>query len=375
MSVHAQGATYLFAHPLILDQTVLLMPAVNLAMLDTSSLDGGTFGYVIESNAATIIAHVADYIGARIAQGLPCILEVFQSLVQTLTLDAITTYNFPTAPTPTDLLNGAKAGIFAHTQEQARLDLILPGIIARLDSHWNGARPTYIFHDIEYDPTSGLCFNTPGAPGIILQALYASMLADPTLAAAIAALRLQGITTDNLALDLIIRRATRATIEQAWSAFGSVPHVIFSTGAMPTFPYLMRFNGQPNAIAVDTSPVGSWIYTNDGPQDTEDMILDLSLAGSTPQVPNLTVAMTQIDTANRMYAARDAGVNDLMLFCEQGAGQAGAELTALQTILDMAQQDRITPPTPPPRPRRNLANIGGMPSPTDFYSRLWQGMT
>ncbi len=347
MYVHAMGATYMGAgcvneHPLVVDGTVLLMPGLHLEGFASNTYDP-TFGYVIESDAATMIVNIADFIGARKAAGLPVILEIFASLAETLLLDAIA-HTYATQPTQTDLYNGVVAGIFAHAAEAARLALVLPGILARLDSNWGGARWDATYHDIEYDPIWDVC---TGHAALGMVTMYQGWLVDavlqPRITAELARLNYGGFYPEYKVLDSFVRKATAATIAALYASTG-VPNVMYWRGRASHEEYWFDYNGGHTSKTQPALDISAWLYPFDGAGDTAQCVRDLAHRGQVPTFGLLTHTTAKDDIIDRLYANRDRGIDHTMLYLDQGYNDANNHLDALEGALATAKGTRDSVP-------------------------------
>lgn len=355
MRVHAVDASYLYEggvneHPLFVSGLISSSPVINLN--GTASLaNDPTYGYIVNGTSGVadpeqMAINVADAIGAAAVANRAICVQVYGSLKQTTVMDAITEYTLPTEPTEAQLTAGVIAGIFPHSDEAARVALVLPLIIARLDSMYGGARPTIMFHGEEWMPTHDVCYNTPGAYGARLQAWYVSALANPTIAAMIAELRSAGVPSDAYALDMLLRRAAVNTLKAAdmWGPM-NCPQALYHKGRSSQPYRVFRNNGVANAVGVDNLDCSSWLYNYPGSVDTQSLIDDLSVGGSILQTPTFDALYGVLaDTAERMNIARDRGVNDVFMFCNQGEGDAFDNLTDLESALTAAQGARMSVP-------------------------------
>lgn len=357
MSIHVIDGDYCYAggvneNAVITGGVILASPVINCSSVG-SIANSPDYGYILSGPYGTpdpvqMGTNVAAGILAANTANKPCVVAINCLMRQTLNINAIA-LGYDTEPSTTDLFNLIKSGTHSASAiaAKARINLMTPTLVAALGA----TRPTAWYSNDEDLPVYDVCFNTPGADGVALQAMYAALLADTTMQARIAAVRAEGADTDNHALDAII--AARCYAESLWmlDALPTVPLAYYFRGKVAIPRYGFRYLGGSVAqVGVTEATIGCWAYQSNGTAgETTDLIEDLAVQGTVTQMPVLDVRTGgdagQLTTlATRLNACRDRGINDVLLFINQGEAGAGADLTSASAILAAAQGARMSVP-------------------------------
>lgn len=357
MSIHVIDGDYCYAgsvnaNAVITGGTILASPVINCSSVGNTT-DSPTYGYILSGPYGTpdpvqMGTNVATAILAANTANQPCVVGINCLMRQALNINAIA-LGYDTEPSTTDLFNLIKMGTHSPSAiaAKARINLMMPTLVAALGA----TRPTAWYSNDEDLPVYDLCYNTPGALGVALQAMYAALLADTTMQARIAAVRAEGADTDNHALDAII--AARCYAESLWmlDALPTVPLAYYFRGRVTVPRYGFRYNGGSIASSgVTEATIGCWAYqSNATAGETTDLLEDLAVQGEVIQMPVLDVRTGgdagQLTTLeSRLNACRDRGINDVLLFINQGQAGAGADLTSASSILAAAQGARMSVP-------------------------------